>query len=202
MSKAAERAARVEAAKQAAYLKKVRTLVGYVGPRVTLADAVLAKTSGLTAEAYAFSLAAAEPVGRAVFAVKAHAVEQAEKNARERVSEMTKRLEAANWNLDVLAPRAVSSDSREAYRRKSAIRQEYASIVERTGNPYAHHREPFICAVSPERVEKYVAAAARAARCHALRALFAEPARLDRGFVVRFAKMIAAEAVVALGTKQ
>lgn len=67
----------------------------------------------------------------------------------------------------------------------------YASVVARLWNAEARR----------DNVE-LIFAHYHAVRCHALRALFAEPSKLDRGFVVRFAKFIAAEAVVALGTKQ
>lgn len=67
----------------------------------------------------------------------------------------------------------------------------YSAVVARLWNAAAQRENA-----------ELIAARNHAARCHAIRTLFAEPTRLDRGFVVRFAKMIAAEAVVALGTKQ
>lgn len=66
----------------------------------------------------------------------------------------------------------------------------YSAVVARLWNAAAQRENA-----------ELIAARNHAARCHAIRTLFAEPARLDRGFVVRFAKMIAAEAVVALGTR-
>lgn len=159
MTKKAEHEARVEANKRAAYLKKVRTLVGYVGPRVSEAMIAAAILEGKTAESYSAELAALEPVGKAVFPVKLDAVKAANEWVRNRVANMTATLEAANWDLNVVAPSPRFDDA--DYRAKSAMRSEYHRVTRSAEAVRGAYEKTNVVVLDPEGVERYVADAER-----------------------------------------
>jgi hypothetical protein len=156
MTKKAEKAARVEANKIAAYLKKVRTLVGYVGPTVSTDMVVAAIAAKKAAEEYAFELASLEPVGKAVFPVKAESVAAANKWALDRVAKMTAKLEAANWNIDAVAPKPNYNDAN--YKVAAMRRADFSRITDVVSSPKWNDLKgtPTIVAIDPKGVARFV----------------------------------------------
>lgn len=131
MTKKAEKAASVEANKLAAYTKKVRSLLGHVF--VSDLNVGVAYHAGLEAGDYAAQIASREPVGKAVHPLKAEAVEQAEKNCREDLAKIRAKLEAAGWDLNVVAPRPATfgpgAVSHDEYKRVAARRSRYTGVT-------------------------------------------------------------------------
>lgn len=158
MTKKSEHEARVLRSKRDAYLKKVRTLVGYVGPRVSSSDAIAKMDAGVTAEKFAADLAALEPVGRAVFPLKLEAVQAANDWAQKRVAAMTAKLEENGWDLGRTAPSPRFDDA--DYRWKQMTRSEYHHIT-RSVHDVRRHGEPEIVRIDAEGVARFVADAER-----------------------------------------
>ena len=102
MTKAQEKAAQVLANKLEAFSRKARTLLGHV--RVQDSELLAAFEAGQTADAFAATVASREPVGAAVHAVKAEAMDHAEKNVRERIAKALEELAAADWDVNACAP--------------------------------------------------------------------------------------------------
>lgn len=104
------KAAEVLANRREAFEKKVRSLLGHVGFKLKRAEieAAFAKADQYSysevAEAFAAEVAAREPVGAAVHALKAEAVAHAEQHARERVERTLKELAEAGWDAQAYAP--------------------------------------------------------------------------------------------------
>lgn len=134
MTKKADKAARVEANKKAAYVKKVRALIGFVGTRASDEWILNHYDVGSTAEAAALATIANEPVAKVVFPLKADAINSAEKWAHEEVAKMAATLEAAGWDLNVVAPRPSYNDANYTRRaRFSLITKDKGDRVARTG---------------------------------------------------------------------
>lgn len=92
MTKKAQREAEVLENRKAAYVKKVSGLLGHVFDR-TLPKAILtAFEAGVTADAFAASVAAKEPVGLCIHPMKVDAVDAMEKNVRESVEKLLAKL--------------------------------------------------------------------------------------------------------------
>ena len=161
MTKAQEKAARIEADRRTAYAAKVGRLTGQlVYNRLPGAEVMAAHDAGKTAEDFAAEVASREPVGRAVHALKAAAVQRAGVEAAAQAERMYQMLEAAGWNLDVVAPRPTSGMGRERYRAASARNQVFSSVT----RPAATSRrwgEPDIRVASPEDVARFIARAER-----------------------------------------
>lgn len=114
-TKKAVNEARIAANKYAAWLKGVRTLIGHIFARMDGVAAEAAYAAGTSYQDYAAKLAASEPVGAALHQRKADAVSYAENRAFRQVEEAMVELEAAGWDLNVLAP---YPDSRRVSREK------------------------------------------------------------------------------------
>lgn len=111
LTKAEAKRQEVEANRRAAYDKKVRTLVGLVASRKLTAQAVLAAYSAnKTAEAFAAEVAALEPVGAAIYPLKADAVKAAGEHAQQIVDRVAKELEAAGGVLPEYPSRRTMSE--------------------------------------------------------------------------------------------
>lgn len=132
MTKAQERAARIEADKQAKYVAKVRRLLGHiVGAKPSEDSLISAYKAGVTAEDQAAVIASQEPVGAAVHALKAAAVERAGKSATEHAERVMKDMAANGWDLTLAAPYPTfhspgSREMKEAARAKHSL---YASLT-------------------------------------------------------------------------
>lgn len=104
ITKKAAHATRVEDNKRAAYLKKVRALIGYVGERMDAKAAVAAYEAKIDALQYAAQIVALEPVGAAVWPLKSEAVAAATQTANEAVEKNLLKLAAAGWDANKVAP--------------------------------------------------------------------------------------------------
>jgi flagellar basal body rod protein FlgC len=133
ITKKAAKAAAVEAAKQMAYLKKVRALIGYVAERVDVTAAVEAYKANKDATLYAAEIVAREPVGAAVWPQKVEAVKAAHDYCLEVIAKNLAKLEAVEWDANKLAPypKYVSKYGRETtheiYRAYEAAQAKHSS---------------------------------------------------------------------------
>jgi hypothetical protein len=104
-TKAATKAAEVEARRVEQYDAKVRRLTGQtVSQRLAKADVLAAYAAGTTADDFAAQVAAREPVGRVVHPLKADAVKDAGDRARATVEKVRADLEAHGWKKNACAP--------------------------------------------------------------------------------------------------
>lgn len=92
MTKKAQREAEVLENKKAAYVKKVRGLLGHVFDRQPVTAIVAAFEAGVSAEDYSTSIAAKEPVGLCIHPMKIEAVDSMEKMVRERIENLLSKL--------------------------------------------------------------------------------------------------------------
>jgi len=105
VTKKSEKAARVAAAKRAAYFKKTSTLLGHVYRLRELNDEIdAAYAAEIPAETIAATIASREPVGRAVHPLKAASVAAAEKWAIAYAAKVKVELEAVGFDVDGFAP--------------------------------------------------------------------------------------------------
>lgn len=104
MTKAQEKAARVLADRRAAFARKVITLLGHVGGRVAAATLDDAFAAGTLPETLAASIAAQEPVGRALHPGKAEAVKAAGERAQRTVDRIREALTEHGWDINSAAP--------------------------------------------------------------------------------------------------
>ena len=127
-TKAAIRAAEIEARRQEQFEAKVRRLTGQtVSNRLKKVDVLTAYHAGLTADDFAVQVAAREPVGRVVHPLKADAVKDAGDRARKTIEKVRADLEAHGWKLNACAPypRDYSGD----YRQRRAKASLYGSLT-------------------------------------------------------------------------
>jgi len=131
-TKAATKAAEVEARRQEQFDAKVRRLTGQtVSKRLAKADILVAYHAGLTAEDFAAQVAAREPVGRVVHPLKADAVKDAGDRARATIERVRVGLDEAGWAINVAAPyppRSMSAWSAD-YRTISAKASLYRKLT-------------------------------------------------------------------------
>jgi hypothetical protein len=92
MTKKEQREAEVLENKKAAYVKKVRGLLGHVFDRQSAATIAAAFEAGVSAEDYSTSIAAKEPVGLCIHPMKIEAVDSMEKKVRERIEKLLAKL--------------------------------------------------------------------------------------------------------------
>lgn len=105
MTKAQERREEIEANKRTAYVARVQRLLGHlIGQRLDKAAALTAYAAGTDADAYAAHVAAQEPVGAAVHALKADAVKDAAERARKTIERVKTELAAGGWLINTVAP--------------------------------------------------------------------------------------------------
>ncbi len=164
MTKKADHAARVEANKRAAYLAKVQRLTGFAGGRITIEETNTAMDAGKEADAFAAEVAGRHPVGAAIFPLKVEAIEAATKAANEAIEKVRAALEAAGWNLDLVAPYPKSwGAAPDAYKRALARHNHFANITRsvsgsrRSGEPDIRVMDEKLCA---RRVRQWEEAAA------------------------------------------
>ena len=108
LTKKAQKAAEVLANRREAFGKRVRSLLGHVRVPEHLINAAFAKADQYSyvevADAFAAAIAAKEPVGAAIHALKVEATEHAERYARERVAKVEKELAENGGDLNAYAP--------------------------------------------------------------------------------------------------
>lgn len=92
MTKKAQREAEVLENKKAAYVKKVRGLLGHVFDRVSVAVLMVAFEAGVSAEDYSTSVAAKEPVGKCIHPMKIDALNAMEAKVRDRIGKLLAKL--------------------------------------------------------------------------------------------------------------
>lgn len=165
MTKAEAKRLEVEANRRFAYDKKVRTLVGLTASRkLTAAQVTAAIEAGKTAEAFAAEVAALEPVGAAIYPLKAAAVARATQDAQKVVDRVAAELAEAGG---VLAPyptrRAVSERDYERamskYRLWSVLtvgdKTSYRPSDVQTGTMSENGAEWFIAQAQAQAAEQY-----------------------------------------------
>jgi hypothetical protein len=161
MTKAQERAAEVLANRKAAYLKKVHSLLGHLARNAVLKEADLAFRDGRSADDFAAEVAAREPVGKAVHALKADAVASAELDARDVVERVRTDLEAHGWDVHAVAPypsNRVLYD-RAAYARAKAKYGLYNRLImddPKFGYQGSRSGDPRIVVINPTSAERFV----------------------------------------------
>lgn len=69
------------------------------------------------------------PIEAAVMPLKVDAVERAETFARQSIALMTRKLEAANWNINAVAPRPSANMGRNEYQMVAAVRRSYEQFT-------------------------------------------------------------------------
>lgn len=131
MTKAQQRAAEIENNKRIAYAAKVRRLCGQlVGERLHTDPIMAAYDAKKTPEAYAAEVAAREPVGKAVFPLKAVAVQAAGDKARKVIDRVRAELEAAGWDMKVAAPDVRGSSWDHAVKAAQAKRSLFGHMTQ------------------------------------------------------------------------
>lgn len=96
------------------------------------------------------------PIETAILPIKTDAVESARRIALEVIARRIEKLEAAGWNLDVVAPRPDSFNmSRKNYLAAKAVQNAYRSITTHAQSS-RRFNEPEIRARSPEAEERFV----------------------------------------------
>lgn len=104
MTKKAEKAAAVLEGKKAAFVKRVRILTGHVFARLSVPAMRAAFDAGMTADDYAVSIAAKEPVGLVIHPLKVEAVARARTEAQAVIDRVRLDLEANGMDRDAAAP--------------------------------------------------------------------------------------------------
>jgi hypothetical protein len=96
------------------------------------------------------------PVALAVAPLKAEAIARAEKDALARIERLYANLEAAGWNLDVVAPRPDSFRcGRVAYKTAIRLIAMYDAVTTWTQSSRSS-RDPCIVKASPEKAARFV----------------------------------------------
>jgi hypothetical protein len=158
-TKAQEKAQRIANAKRAAYVAKVRRLIGHVRG-VTDATIIANYEQDVSAEATAADIASREPVGRAVHPLKVEAVRHAREAAQKAVDAARADLEANGWDINRAAPYPYgdSTFAGEAKRNKAHF---YANITRDPAGSYYIGRgnQPHIVEMNPEGIARHIAKA-------------------------------------------
>lgn len=94
----------------------------------------------------------------AVLPLKADAVQRAEQEAQRMIARIIEALEAADWNLDAVAPRPHARMSREEYVRLLSKHDLFKSVTIHTQTS-RRPSEPDIRARSPEAEQRFISAA-------------------------------------------
>lgn len=162
MTKKAEKEARVEANKRAAYVKKVTTLLGHVlSGRASIVEQIhTAYSIGEDALEVAAIIASREPVGKVIHPIKVHAVEVAETHARAAIEAIRAKLEAAGWDINKVAPYP-SSFGKNAlygndYKVASARYSRFASVTRSIETTRRHGDPVKIVKMNDDLVERFV----------------------------------------------
>jgi hypothetical protein len=161
------KAAEVLANQRSAFEKKVRALLGHVGGRVKKAeldavfDALQYKGEyGPAADKLAAEIASREPVGKAIHAVKAQAVEFAEQDARKIVARVEKELAEAGWDAQAYAPYPArmhyGTEHDRAKAKHSLVSQLTTSDSDAGYQQYGREGHPYIVKMDPKGVERFV----------------------------------------------
>lgn len=131
MTKKAEKAAEVAANKRSAWNKKLQNLVGHISlhGRINRDEKNARYDAGVSAETYAAELTSREPVGKAVHPLKVEAVRSARERMEHYIEQCKEKLEAADWNVNAVAPYPPSSMNRFAYQAALREYQFYAHIT-------------------------------------------------------------------------
>lgn len=126
MTKKEQKAAEVAANKLHAYAKKVRALAGWV--RVSDDEIKQAYDANFEAAAFAVEYACVTAVGRAIWPLKVAAVKAAGDNAGKTIDAMIAKLDASNWDLNVIAPRPARGDYSYLADAKRDARRRYEQV--------------------------------------------------------------------------
>jgi len=104
------------------------------------------------------------PVAAAILPLRNDAIERADLLAREHLIRLIAKLEEAGWNLDIVAPRPNSRDSREKYVSANRRRELFSSITTFVQDkPCRRANDPEFRARSAEREAAFIASAKEAA---------------------------------------
>lgn len=156
MTKASDKAAAILERKEIAYCTKVETLTGHLWRsrgEIRSQARVAFHTGTTTAEEFAVSVAIKEPVGAAVHALKAMAVEAADQRARKHIERVTAELAEAGGTITY--PRGDVWS--QAYREAKRIYDRFSDLV--TTAPGTHHmhiNQPRAVIMSDTACERFV----------------------------------------------
>lgn len=168
MTKAQDNRDRIENNKRVAWFKKLRTLTGHIFTRLDANAANVAYAAGVAAETYAFELASREPVGKALFPMKAEAVSHAAEAARKTVAEVRQELIANGWDINACAPYPSSRVNMREWERATARAkyQLFHSVAKSDpakGYQSSRENEPHYVIMNDEGISRYVEFAERGA---------------------------------------
>lgn len=160
MTKAQEKAAQALANRRDAYAKKVSGLLHHIGLRSYAKEMGAAFDAGTDADTFAATIAAREPVGAAVHAVKAEAMDHAEVQLRLRIDKVLGELADHGNDVDAYAPHpGYRSHGHQAEMAKAKHNFVHSITQDRDAGSYRRHGEPHFRVGSPDRVEALVAQA-------------------------------------------
>lgn len=160
MTKKAQREAEVLENRKAAYVKKVSGLLGHVFDR-TLPKAILtAFEAGVTADAFAASVAAKEPVGLCIHPMKVDAVDAMEKNVREAIEKLLAKLVDHGGDIHKAFPynenwRTRTDSDRQDESLHNHVRR-LTNDTEELIEIREYHRKNFKRVANPEAIERFV----------------------------------------------
>lgn len=163
MTKAQERRDAIEARKLTQYVAKVQRLLGHLVYNRTPTSLINeAYAEGKTADAYAAEVAAQEPVGAAVHALKADAVKAAGERAQRTIEHVRTELAAGGWDMQTVAPYPFGlSVWSEEYRKAKARYSLFGSLVKDDAAARNSHQmhAPRIVVMSQSGMDRFVAQA-------------------------------------------
>lgn len=151
ITKKAQHAAAVAERKWTAWRSRVRVLTGHmVYDRVHDGELVLAYHANVTADAFAVTLAAREPVGKALHPAKVDAVKSATEAANATIERVRADLEAHGWDLEKAAPYPDSRRDRTSYKIAVEKYHLYSRLTEGVGNASRRPGTPNIVEMSDD----------------------------------------------------
>lgn len=158
MTKKAQHEAQVEANKQVAYVKKVRSLVGFITDRIDNVSILAAYADGISADDHATAIASKSVVGAAIHPLKIDAVARARQLAEKRVATVLADLEAHGMDLQKAAPRAdwrrLHTAEAKEQNAKNAL---YSRLTKPVGTGYRREGDPDLREANPEGIDRFVA---------------------------------------------
>lgn len=161
MTKKAQKAAEVLENRKAAYVKKVRGLLGHVFERQSASAIAAAFDAGVSAEDYSTSVAAREPVGLCIHPMKIDAVNAMEGKVRERVGNLLLKLEAHGGDIHKAFPydnnfRNHSEENQQAKKLHNFVRRISTDTEELIDIILPYHSRNYKRVANAEGIERVV----------------------------------------------
>lgn len=98
------------------------------------------------------------PIETAVMPLKVDAIERAEKFARSNINRLAEQLQAAGFDLNIVAPRPSANMGRSEYHLKMAVRRSYEQFTRPVSSVSRWNDKVHIVLVDPAAVERVVQA--------------------------------------------